>query len=95
MRELIFELDSHSIAVFVTHVPLMQQRMQVINFNKNLLFVIRSVKRKKPQWRTATVGLHHWCIAQGMLWAKLSDISQYELNMLIFLIVQEVLDNIL
>ena len=52
------------------------------------------IRRSSPAQITRSVALHHWCLKQGKLWARFEDVSKTERNMLVFLIVNEVLDMI-
>ena len=92
VRQLIYDINPRSTVFFVTHVPLKSINMKVINYNKNLLFAIRKIKREKPDLDTRAIALHHWCIKKRKLWAMAADILPSEINKLLFLIVNEVMD---
>ena len=90
IRSMIYEVDCKSIVFFVTHVPLRNHRLRIINHNKNLLFALRKIRREMKLGSTRAIALHHWCLKQNKLWAELEDVSVADINMLLFLIVSEV-----
>ena len=75
---------------FVMHVPLLgPQELPVINFNKNLLYALRWLRRSNKV-QCKAIALHHWCLRQGKKWNSVNEITKQEVYMLVFLIVLQV-----
>ena len=90
VRNVVELIQPGSCVFFVTHVPMKGRlRAPTINYNKNLLYIVRKLKCQKPAVATKSVALHHWCLKQGKEWDNTNAMSQFELSMM-FLIVLEV-----
>ena len=81
-----------TVVFFVTHVPLIgDSKFEVTNYNNNLMFVVRKLKRENEE-HVRTIALHHWCLKQNKRWEDVTSITESERGMLVFLVMNEVLD---
>ena len=91
VTESVNNVNAKSEVFFVTHPPMARDlNLEVINYNKNLLFAIRKVRREAGH-KLMVVGLHHWCLRQKRMWENPGRIPEMDLSMLLFLILDEVL----
>ena len=85
------DVREDSMIYFVTSVPLTgHDQLHVMNYNKNLLYAVRKVRRDRSPKPIKTVGLHHWCLQQKKSWDTLEDLTEQDKHMLMFLILSEV-----
>ena len=93
LTSLVLEIELRSEVFFVSSVPVVgSNRMNHLNFNKNVSFAVRKLRKKKV--KANFVGLHHWCLRQGKAWRTVEDITKSEKTMLLFLILDEVLSKL-
>ena len=91
IRQTIADINAESIVFFVTCLPLNGPgNMRQINFNKNLTFAVRGLRRKAGYPDSHIVGLHHWCLKQGTAWGGLHEVTDQQKSMLLWLITDSV-----